>query len=129
MESAKSRSAAAPSQESAAPQKAHADSKAIRSRSTSTEAQIARILALLRAGPQTTYSLRKHGLAQCAARIWDLRAMGHIIVTERVTAYDSDGYAHVGVARYTLVQEVLPADTDPTGNPPGTHPKPEAFNG
>lgn len=109
--------AAAPDQESAAIAKQQADSKVIRSRSTSTEAQIARIAALLRTGPQTTYSLRKHGLAQCAARIWDLRAMGYVITTDRVTAYDSDGYAHVGVARYSLVQEPLQPGEEPTANP------------
>ena len=83
------------------------DSAILKSRSTSTEAQRAKLLALLRIGPQTTYSLRKHGLAQCAARVWDLRAAGHIINTERVTAIDSDGFTHVGVARYSLVQEAL----------------------
>lgn len=81
------------------------DNAAIRSRSTSTEDQHRKLLALLRQGPQTTYSLRKHGLAQCAARVFHLRAEGHIILTERVTAIDSDGFAHVGVARYTLAQE------------------------
>lgn len=81
------------------------DAKAIRSRSTSTEAQRARLLALLRTGPQTTYGLRKHGVAVTSARIFDLRAEGFEIATERVTAYDSDGYAHIGVARYTLLRE------------------------
>lgn len=86
------------------------DYKAIRSRSTSTEDQHRKLLALLRMGPQTTYSLRKHGIAQCAARIFWLRNIGHVITTDRVTAVDSDGFSHVGVARYSLVQEALNVD-------------------
>lgn len=108
---ARKRKAAAPYQENAASkeqqQKSITDSAILKSRSTSTEAQRAKLLALLRLGPQTTYSLRKHGLAQCAARVWDLRAAGHIINTERVTAIDSDGFTHVGVARYTLIQDAI----------------------
>lgn len=77
----------------------------LRSRSTSTEAQREKLLALLRVSPQTTYSLRKHGLAQCAARVWGLRKEGFTIVTEKVTAIDSDGFSHVGVARYRLTSE------------------------
>jgi len=82
-----------------------ADYKAIKSRSTSTESQMMRLLALLRQGPQTTYSLRKHGIAHPAGRIENLRDAGHLINTERVTAIDSDGYSHVGVARYCLLKE------------------------
>lgn len=99
--------AAAPGQESAALAKQQADSKAIRSRSTGTEAQFSRLIALLRTGPQTTYSLRKHGIAQTSSRIWDLRARGYIINTELVNAYDTDGYLHTRVALYSLVQEPL----------------------
>lgn len=80
------------------------DAAILKSRSTATEAQRAKLLALLRIGPQTTYSLRKHGLAQCAARVWDLRQAGYNINTESVMAIDSDGFNHVRVARYSLVQ-------------------------
>jgi len=83
------------------------DSAILKSRSTSTEAQRAKLLALLRLGPQTTYSLRRNGLAQCAARVWELRKEGHVITTESVTAIDSDGFSHVRVARYRLVSEAF----------------------
>jgi hypothetical protein len=81
------------------------DAAVLKSKSTSTEAQHAKLLALLRQGPQTTYSLRKHGIAQCAARIFHLRAMGHVITTDKVKAIDSDGFTHIRVARYCLVKE------------------------
>jgi hypothetical protein len=98
--------AAAPDQENAASKNIQqSDYKAIRSRSTSTESQMIRLLALLRIGPQTTYSLRKHGIAHPAGRIENLRAAGHLINTERVTAIDSDGYTHIGVAKYSLIKE------------------------
>jgi hypothetical protein len=77
----------------------------LKSRSTSTEAQRDKLLALLRINPQTTYSLRKHGLAQCAARVFGLRKEGFTILTDKVTAIDSDGFSHVGVARYRLTAE------------------------
>jgi DNA-directed RNA polymerase specialized sigma54-like protein len=79
--------------------------KAIKSKSTGTDAQFDRLVALLRNGPQTTYALRKHGIAQTSSRIWDLRARGYNILTELVDAYDSDGYLHVRVARYSLLAE------------------------
>jgi hypothetical protein len=76
--------------------------KAILSRSTSTEDQRARLLELLKISPQTTYSLRSHGIAQCAARIFELRKDGYPITTSTVTAVDSDGYSHINVALYCL---------------------------
>lgn len=85
--------------------KSSTDSAILKSRSTATDDQHRKLVALLRLGPQTTYSLRKHGLAQCAARVFYLRAMGYNITTERVKAIDSDGFTHVGVARYTLLSE------------------------
>jgi hypothetical protein len=81
------------------------NSNVLESRSTSTETQQAKTLALLRLGPQTSYSLRANGIAQCAARIFELRALGHIITTTRVKAIDSDSFVHVGAARYTLLKE------------------------
>jgi hypothetical protein len=77
----------------------------LKNRSTSSEVQRDKLIALLRIGPQTTYSLRKHGLAQCAARIFGLRKEGFTIITEKVAAIDSDGFAHGGVARYSLIAE------------------------
>jgi hypothetical protein len=84
--------------------KSNTDFDILKSRSTSTEVQRDKLLALLRVNPQTTYSLRKHGLAQCAARVWGLRKEGFTILTEKVTAIDSDGFSHVGVARYRLTE-------------------------
>lgn len=101
--------AAPPNQENAAEKVLQADYKAIKSRSTGTDAQFARLIALLRNGPQTTYALRKHGIAQTSSRIWDLRARGYNILTELVDAYDSDGYLHARVARYTLMAEPEPS--------------------
>lgn len=92
------------------------DAKAIRSRSTGTDAQFARIVALLRSGPQTTYSLRKHGIAQTSSRIWDLRARGYVINTELCDAYDTDGYLHFRVAKYALIQEPLPIQSREAAN-------------
>lgn len=100
--------AVTPYQENTASEKTlqtQSSSAILKSKSTSTEAQHAKLLELLRQGPQTTYSLRKHGIPQCAARIFHLRAVGHVITTEKVTAIDSDGFTHVRVARYTLIKE------------------------
>lgn len=100
--------AVAPYQENTASERTqHAQSSTgiLKSKSTSTETQQKKCLALLRLGPQTSYSLRANGIAQCAARIFELRAMGHVITTERVKAIDSDKFVHVGAARYHLVKE------------------------
>jgi hypothetical protein len=77
----------------------------LKNRSTSGEVQREKLIALLRIGPQTTYSLRKHGLAQCAARVFGLRKEGFTIITEKVTAIDSDGFTHGRVARYSMTAE------------------------
>lgn len=73
------------------------------SKSTATEAQRARIIKALEAGPKTSYDLRRLGCYQCAARVKELRdRFGYRIKTERVTLYDRDGYMHPRAARYTL---------------------------
>ena len=74
--------------------------------STATEAQLQRVLALLRIGPQTSHDLLKAGVYHPPRRIRDLRERGHIISTERVTLTDRDGYRHCGCAEYALVREV-----------------------
>lgn len=97
---------ARPNQEYALPElHQRTDHTAITSRSTRTKDQHQKLLALLRQGPQTTYSLRRYGLAQCAARVFHLRGLGHVITTKRVMAIDSDGFVHMGVALYTLLKE------------------------
>ncbi|MDP3251303.1 MAG: helix-turn-helix domain-containing protein [Hydrogenophaga sp.] len=71
-------------------------------KSTSSEAQRQRVLEALRQRPQTTHDLRCLGIYQAPARIMELRRRGYAVVTERVTLYDRDGYAHRGAARYHL---------------------------
>jgi hypothetical protein len=66
----------------------------------STAAQRKRVLALLMASPQTTYSLRARGISHPAQRVKDLIKQGFLIESHRVTAIDSDGFSHAGVARY-----------------------------
>lgn len=76
------------------------------SNSTATEAQLQRVLALLRIGPQTSHDLLKAGVYHPPRRIRDLRERGHIISTERITLTDRDGYQHRNCAEYTLISEV-----------------------
>lgn len=85
--------------------RAERDAKAIRSRSTSTESQIAKLIALLRQGPQTTHYLRLHGISHPGGRINDLRNAGYDIVTHRVSTIDAHGFTHINVARYVLLKE------------------------
>lgn len=98
---------AAPDQENAPSEttQQQTDSKLIGSRSTSTETQIGKLIALLRQGPKTTHSLRMHGISHPAGRIKDLRDSEYVIYKETVKAIDSDGFTHINVARYALIQE------------------------
>lgn len=82
-----------------------ADVLAIKSRSTSTESQLAKLPALLRRGPQTTHSLRMQGISHPAGRVNDLRKAGFVIATQRVKSLDSDGFTHINTARYVLISE------------------------
>ena len=73
-------------------------------RSTSTQAQLERILSALQDRPQTTEDLRKIGVYAVAARIKQLRDVeGHRIDTALVTLYDQQGYLHRRAARYSLI--------------------------
>lgn len=72
-------------------------------RSTSTEAQIQRLLGLVAARPHHTHELRKVGISHPAGRIRDLEKRGYVFDAPRITTVDSDGYAHRGVALYTLI--------------------------
>lgn len=87
------------------PATAQADRKALRSRSTDTEAQERRIVAALRIGPRTTDDLRKLGVYQVSARIWKLRQLGFEIETDLFDGISADGYSHARMARYTLRSE------------------------
>ena len=73
-------------------------------KSTAGEAQRERIIKALLSGPKTTHDLRCLGCYQAPARVKELRdRYGYVIVTERVTLYDSYGYRHRNAARYRLV--------------------------
>ena len=74
-------------------------------RSTSTEAQIERLLSMLRSHPRHTHELRKNGISHPAGRVKDLGYRGYVIESDRITTVDSDGYSHIGVAIYSLVSE------------------------
>lgn len=71
----------------------------------SASAQRQRVLAHLRAAPQTTYSLRARGISHPAQRVLELIRLGHQITSHPVTAVDSDGFLHRNVAQYILEGE------------------------
>lgn len=75
------------------------------SKSTATEAQLQRIIEVLRIRPHTSYDLRRLGCYQAPARIKTLRDKGYQITTDPVVIVDRDGYRHARVALYTLVSE------------------------
>lgn len=81
------------------------DSAKFNSRSTSTEAQIARLLELLRLRPHHTHELRKVGISHPAGRVQDLKKSNFIIDRQLINTVDSDGFTHVNVALYALVSE------------------------
>ncbi|CAM5185484.1 Helix-turn-helix domain-containing protein OS=Castellaniella sp OX=1955812 GN=EPN31_12155 PE=4 SV=1 [Castellaniella denitrificans] len=80
----------------------YAGRRGIHSKSSATQVQYQRILALLAIRPHSTEDLRKAGIFQVSARIKELRGMGHPIITDRITMTDRDGFAHHGVALYSL---------------------------
>lgn len=66
-------------------------------------AQCKRVLEYLKSDGQTTYSLRAKGISHPAQRVKELVRLGYSICSDRVTAVDSDGFSHVNVARYCLM--------------------------
>jgi len=70
----------------------------------SRAAQCKRILEWLKAAPQTTYNLRAKGISNPAQRISELVKAGYLIAKNRVSAVDSDGYSHSGVAMYHYME-------------------------
>ncbi len=71
----------------------------------STEAQRSRLQERLRAGPVTTLEARRElEVLAPAARIWELRALGHVIDTVRVSQATETGIKH-NVAMYVLRSE------------------------
>ena len=72
-------------------------------KSTATEAQIQKLIALLSIRPRHTYELRMLGISHPAGRILDLVKRGFLFESKRVTTIDSDGFTHHGVALYTML--------------------------
>ena len=86
-------------------EKSSTQNAVLQSRSTSTEAQRAKLLALLRNKPQTTIELRNLGIMMPAVRVFELKRAGHIITSESVNQYDDNGFLHPRCARYHLVKQ------------------------
>lgn len=70
---------------------------------TSTNAQRIRLLARVQAGPVDTITARSElNIMMPAARVKELRELGHPIKTHRITLTDEHGRTHRGVALYYL---------------------------
>lgn len=82
----------------------------------SASAQRRRVLEHLRGAPQTTYSLRARGISHPAQRVLELIRLGHQITSHLVTAVDSDGFMHRGVAQYILAESVEVTSAASDGN-------------
>ena len=74
-------------------------------KSTSVEAQIERLLAMLRLRPHTSHELAKAGIYHSPARILQLRKRGYVIQTHRVHLTDAWGYGHSRCGLYELLSE------------------------
>lgn len=85
--------------------KSTTDDATLKSRSTSTEAQRAKLLALLRIKPRTTIELREHGIMMPATRVFELKKLGNVITSQLITQFDHNGFLHPKTARYHLLQE------------------------
>jgi hypothetical protein len=89
--------------------KSSTDSSILDNKSTATEVQLAKVLALLREGPKTTIELRHHAIMMPAARVFQLkREHDCTITTELIALYDDQGVRHRKCARYHLI-ELQPA--------------------
>ncbi|WP_417276113.1 helix-turn-helix domain-containing protein [Castellaniella sp.] len=71
--------------------------------STAAEAQRYRLIEALRTGPRNSYELRRLGIYQVPARVFELRRQGHDIATELIALTDEEGYLHPRCALYRLV--------------------------
>ncbi|WP_033534336.1 helix-turn-helix domain-containing protein [Bordetella trematum] len=67
----------------------------MRDKSTSGEAQRARILKALALRPHHSYELRKMSCYQANTRVFELRQQGHEITTHRISIWDDEGYLRV----------------------------------
>jgi len=78
-------------------------SKILNPNDTSTSNQRAITLSAISSAPKSTIELRhKFGIMHPAARIQELREMGHEIDTVRITEMTPDGIKHKAVAKYVL---------------------------
>jgi hypothetical protein len=81
-------------------------SNVLHSKSTATEVQLKKVIALLRQGPKTTMELREHGIMMPAARVFQLKnERQHIIQSELIPLFDAYGYRHSKCARYHLIED------------------------
>lgn len=79
--------------------------------SNSTAAQRSRLLERLREGPLTTIEARRDlDILMPAARVFELRALGHEIATYRINAHTDCGKLH-SVARYAYLGAANDAGT------------------
>jgi Helix-turn-helix domain len=86
--------------------KSTTDNDILANKSTSTEVQLQKTLALLAQSPKTTIELRDHGVMMPAARVFQLKNEHQfVITTELVTLYDANGFRHGRCARYHLMQK------------------------
>lgn len=82
------------------------DSAILANKSTATEVQLEKVLALLRQGPKTTIELRQNGIMMPAARVFSLkRDFKQNITTELLALYDAEGIRHSKCARYHLIAD------------------------
>ena len=76
---------------------------------TTAPAQRLRLLERLQHGPVSTFEAREElNIMMPAARVKELRNLGHEILTDRLTLKDAFGCSHTGVACYHL-QSAAPA--------------------
>lgn len=91
-------------------EKNKADPKASPNKSTppdhsSASAQRARLLARLQFGPIDTLTARSElNILMPAARIKELKELGHPIYAQRISMTDEQGRTHHGIALYYLTQ-------------------------
>ncbi|HFT1819534.1 helix-turn-helix domain-containing protein [Pseudomonas aeruginosa] len=80
-----------------------ASPKNMRIHDTSGEAQRTRLLARLQLGPVDTLTARRElNILMPAARIKELKDLGHVIHAHRITLTDEQGRTHCGIALYYL---------------------------
>ena len=98
-----SEKAKGPAVAAASPLKTEQSGRKFSAKSTATEAQLQKLIALTRITPRNTHEMRRHGISHPAGRVLDLTKRGYCFASDRITTVDSDGFTHRGVALYTLV--------------------------